>query len=72
MGRMDQKDDDPAKQPFMFHYRCFLLRFRLKPALLVVVSWGALRTVEDHWGFPGSFGVKTGLVLGTMGTIEDF
>jgi hypothetical protein len=33
MGRVNQKDNDTAKQPFMFLSRCFLLRCWLESAL---------------------------------------
>jgi len=35
---MGKKNNTAAKQPFMFHYRCFLLRWWLESTLLVLAA----------------------------------
>lgn len=44
----------------MFHYRCFWASMLVGVASPAPAARGTLRTVEDHRGFPGSFGINTG------------
>jgi len=41
---ISKKNDTPVKQPFMFHYRCFLLRWWLESTPQVPATCGTLRT----------------------------
>ena len=62
MRRIGQKNNTPAKQPFMFHYRCFLLRCWLKSTPPAAGACGILKTPGEHCGFRRSLDVETSLV----------
>lgn len=67
MGRIGWKNNPTAKQPFMFHYRCFLLLCWLELAPQLPPAWGTLGPIEAFWGLLGPIVVKTALMLGPSG-----
>jgi hypothetical protein len=69
---MGAKKLPSAKQPFMFHYGCFLLLCGLEYAPPVRSAWGTLGPVEAFRGLLGPVGVETGLTLGPFGVFGDF
>jgi hypothetical protein len=67
MRRIGWKNNPTAKQPFMFHYRCFLLLCWLELAPRLPAAWGTLGPIEAFWGLLGPIVVKTALMLGPSG-----